>query len=383
MTGEAMRPADADTLPFDLGDDEPWTDPDHPDPVLDAAYRGGIVPREQRTMGDDGWDAITVLRARGRRLAKVIGHDDPEGAGFAVIANYDEAKYFDLAEIPVDGLDHLEDDLRRLLRQPDRGIVRGQIADAGRVTHVRRLLHPDGSDPASLIDVPRRWLALDVDGLGRPATIAAANLVACAGIAIAALPAEFHAARCLVQATASHGFKPGLRLRLWFWLDRPVSSAELKRWLPAGLVDHAVFSAAQIIYTAAPLFDGARDPLPVRLVRLQGTGCVTVPELPEPERPRPPPPVKPATGLSRYGEVTLDNAWRRIAGAREGERDRIINGTAYGVGQLAGAGVVPSNLALGVLHDAAAQIPGYSRRDASKVDRSFADGLRHPREVRP
>jgi hypothetical protein len=27
---------------------EPWTDPDQPDPVLDAAYRAGIVPKERR-----------------------------------------------------------------------------------------------------------------------------------------------------------------------------------------------------------------------------------------------------------------------------------------------------------------------------------------------
>jgi hypothetical protein len=31
---------------------EPWTDRDRPDPVLDAAYRGGIVPPERRIEGD-------------------------------------------------------------------------------------------------------------------------------------------------------------------------------------------------------------------------------------------------------------------------------------------------------------------------------------------
>jgi hypothetical protein len=363
----------------------PWSDPDRTDPVLDAAYRSGIVPPDQRAMGGNDGDAITVLRARGRRLAKVLGRDGPEGAGFAVISDYDSAKHFDLTEIPVDGLDHLEEDLRRLLNQPDRCIVRGRIADPGRVTGVRRLLYPDGLDPASLAEVPRRWLALDIDGLARPAHIAAADLVACAGIAIAALPGEFHATRCLVQATAGHGIKPGIRLRLWYWLDRPVGTAELKRWLPAGVVDHTVFSAAQITYTARPLIqDGARDPLAVRLVRLpQGTACVMVPTIPEAEPPPQPSPVRPATGLSRYGEAALDNAWRSIASAREGDRDRAIRGASYGVGRLAGAGVVPSHLALGVLHHATAQIPGYSRRDASKVDRSFADGLRNPREVRP
>lgn len=375
------RAARWDEHPGDLEDTdaEPWTDPDHPDPVLDAAYRSGIVSRGQRATGDDGWDTITVLRARSRRLAKLIGRD-------GTIADYDSAKHFDLTEITVDGLDHLEEDLRRLLRQPDRCVVRGQIADPGRTRSVRRLLHPDGDELPTLVEVPRRWLALDVDGLARPANIAAADLVACAGIAIAALPPEFHDARALVQATAGHGIKPGVRLRLWYWLDRPVGTAELKRWLPARVVDHALFSAAQIVFTASPVFeDGARDPCATRLVRLShGTACVAVPDLPEPEKPPSPPPVRPATGLSRYGEVALDNICRRIASAPKEARDRAVNSGAYSAGQLVGAGALPHSFALHVLHYATAQIPGYSRsRDTSKVERSFANGLRNPREIKP
>jgi hypothetical protein len=37
---------------FDLDEIEPWTDPDHPDAVLDAAYRAGIVPPDQRWVSD-------------------------------------------------------------------------------------------------------------------------------------------------------------------------------------------------------------------------------------------------------------------------------------------------------------------------------------------
>lgn len=354
---------------------EPWTDPDHPDPVLDAAYRSGIVPADQRGI-DDGWDTITVLRAPGRRLAKLIARDGG-------IVDYDATRLFDLNEIPVDGLDHLEEDLRRLLHQPDRCIVRGRIAETSRRHEVRRLLHPEGNDPASLIEATRRWLALDIDGLPRPVNVPAVDLVACAGIAIAALPPEFHDVRCLAQATAGHGYKPGLRLRLWYWLDRPLGAAELKRWFGGAPADHALFSPAQIIYTAAPVFAGKNDPLPARLVRLpHGTACVAVPELPEPEPQYVAPPVRPATGLSRYAEVALDNAARSIATAGHGDRDRAINSAAYGIGRLAGASAIPADFARRVLHQAAAQIPGYSpRRDASKVDRSFADGLKNPREA--
>jgi putative DNA primase/helicase len=48
------RAATWDAHPGDLEDvaGEPWTDPDHPDRVLDAAYRSGIVPEAARWQSD-------------------------------------------------------------------------------------------------------------------------------------------------------------------------------------------------------------------------------------------------------------------------------------------------------------------------------------------
>jgi hypothetical protein len=362
---------------FDLDDIEPWPEDDQ----LDRAYKTGIVPHERRATGGGGWDAITVLRARGRRLAKLIGRDGS-------ITSYDDAaKHFDLTVIPVDGLDHLEEDLQRLLHQHDRCIVRGRIADLGRTRGVRRLLHPDENDPATLAEVPRRWLALDVDGIARPANVPASDLVACAGIAVAALPPEFHDARCLVQATASHGFKPGLRLRLWYWLDRPVGTSELKRWLAEAPIDHALFSPAQITYVAAPLFAGGRDPLPTRLVRLpHGEAAVTVPDLPEPERTPHARPAEAVDGLSPYARAALDDACRRIINAPAGEQESTINSESFSIGTLAGAGAVPAGLALRTLLWAASQVRDYDAHRpwrpgelANKVTRAFNRGLTQPR----
>ena len=42
------------------------------------------------------------------------------------------------------------------------------------------------------------------------------------------LPSAFAEAEGIVQASAGHGIKPDIRLRLWFWLDRPITGAEAK-----------------------------------------------------------------------------------------------------------------------------------------------------------
>ncbi len=177
-------------------------------------------------------DTIIILRSRGRRLAKLIRAD-------GTTQNYDDAKTFDLFAQPLRDLDALAALLARLLRRFDCMVVRGAIVDPARTSGVRRIVHPDhetGELP-TLCEFPRRWLALDVDGLPIPAGIDARDLPACAAAARAALPPAFHAARAVVTASASHGIKPGLRLRYWCWCDRAVSGPELRRWLRGAPVD--------------------------------------------------------------------------------------------------------------------------------------------------
>ncbi|MCK8788241.1 hypothetical protein M0638_28220, partial [Roseomonas sp. NAR14] len=96
-------------------------------------------------------------------------------------------------------------------------IVRGAIADPARTRGVRRLVHadPKTGDAPTLRDVPRAWIALDLDGMPLPAGTDPRDLAACGAIARATLPAAFREAACLVGATASHGLKSGARLRLW------------------------------------------------------------------------------------------------------------------------------------------------------------------------
>jgi hypothetical protein len=219
-------------------------------------------------------DTITLLScSQGVVLAKRI---TPDGK----ITDYDSAKHFTATENPVPDFHRLAEILRQIASMSTVCVVRGALVGGPQRQGIRRLLHddPKTGDAATLRDVPRRWLALDVDKLDLPAGVDLTDLTSCAQVAIATLPSAFHGRRCLVQATASHGLKPGIRLRLWFWLSRPTSGRELKAWLRGAPVDHAVFSAAQAIYTAAPVFGaGVLDHLPERCVMLPGVPVVAVP----------------------------------------------------------------------------------------------------------
>jgi hypothetical protein len=318
-------------------------------------------------------DTITVLRARGRRLAKLIRDD-------GTIDSYDSARLFDLVSLPVAGLNVLAQLLEILEQRPDCCIVRGAIAAPLRTRGVRRLLHfdPATGDAPTLCEVPRRWVALDIDRVPRPASIAPTDLQGCATVAIEALPAAFRVARYIVQATAGHGIKPGLRLRLWFWLDRPTTGIELKRWLRAAPVDHSIFGAAQIIYTAAPLFvAGVPDPLTERLIMM--TGAVAEVAVPSssalaPAVRRTPPGID-AIGASRYGTAALMSATARVARAGEGSRHPTLLAEALGLAPLVQRGLLTASTVSRAL-SGAAEMVGLPATEAAAA---IAWALTHPR----
>jgi putative DNA primase/helicase len=97
-------------------------------------------------------------------------------------------------------------------------------------------------------------------------------------------------------------------------------------------------------------------------------------------------PRPPVTGLSPYAEAALDGAVRRIIGAGNGEQEATLNGEAFAIGTLAGAGGAPAEFARRVLVWAAEQTVSYDPRRPwrsgearQKVERAFSHGLRHPR----
>ena len=257
-------------------------------------------------------DTVTILRARSRRLAKTINADGS-------IADFARPRTFDLLEVPINGLTELGALLSKLERRADCSVVRGAPADAARTSRVRRLLHPHDGEAPTLRDVPRRWLALDCDSLRRPEWVEIDDLLFCACAVIERLPSHFRRAAFVVQATAGHGLKPGIRLRLWCWLSRPTSGRELKYWLRHAPVDRSVFGAAQIIYTAAPLFQrGAFDLLSSRFAIIPGNDAVVVPASLAPPKP------KPREYDRTQSRADIESLIRFVESAQDGERNNAL-----------------------------------------------------------
>ena len=285
-------------------------------------------------------DTITVIRARrGKRLAKTV-HADGR------IEDYDEPKRFDLFSCQVSSLEALVRPLTKLLARPDCAVVRGVPIDPARRLDVRRLAYADRKtgDPATLEPAPHAWVALDMDRVERPAYVPADDLLACAEIAIQRLPSVFRSAACIIQATASHGIKPGCRLRLWYWLDRLTSDGEMTRWLRRYPVDASVFRTVQPIYTAAPIFNGCKDHLPCRIAVRPGIEAVAIPSAaalaPPPPKPIPPMPEPGDSRAARYAFAALTHAATRVQGTGEGGRHAQILKEARALGRFISAGLL-------------------------------------------
>ncbi len=310
-------------------------------------------------------DSLTIIRAPGRRLAKLMRPNLPP-------IGYDSTRIFDLFPVGVPNLDALARLLRRLGSMPECAVVRGAIADPARSRRVRRLLHPDREtgDLPTLVEVRRASIGFDMDQLPLPPGCDWRDLAQCATLARAALPPVFHAAAMVAMATASHGFKAGARLRLWSLFDTPLSGSELKYWLRDTPCDRSVFNAAQPIYTAAPQFAGMDDPLPQRLIVLPGRERVICPSpssLALPRRtPRPVPLQRGQPGSGGHASHALARAALVVASAPIDQRHATAVAEAWRLAGLVDAGLLTGTAVAEVL-DIALQRAGKPEGEGAAI----------------
>ncbi|HEY8612347.1 MAG TPA: hypothetical protein VIL69_13775 [Roseomonas sp.] len=138
---------------------------------------------------------------------------------------------------------------------------------------------------ATLAEVARRWVMIDIDGypMRDSADLATDPEEVIESAIRDLLPPCFHDAACFWQLSSSAGFVAGvLKVHLFFWLAEPISNEDFKLFLHvhAPGVDRAPFNAAQPHYIADPVIEGGHDPLPRRTGWIKGLDDeVTLPAL--------------------------------------------------------------------------------------------------------
>jgi hypothetical protein len=169
-------------------------------------------------------------------------------------AGYSKAKFFSYTTHEVTRLEDLYALLERFAAGQDTCLIRGMpVEDLPQP--VRRV----GENFPMPVD-GTRWVCLDIDGISLPPYLSPSSLEA-VEYAIQQLPAEFHRVSYIAQFSASAGllqtdgtpYKQGLRVHLYFVLERDTTNAELKNWLHEYPVDLAVFSAVQPHYVCDPI----------------------------------------------------------------------------------------------------------------------------------
>ncbi|MEI8154060.1 MAG: hypothetical protein WCG92_21120, partial [Hyphomicrobiales bacterium] len=216
-------------------------------------------------------DSLTVLRSLKPYGAVKSFARTPSGD--ISMTPYQKTKQWRASSVAINSFNEMAKALVQLVDDQAALVVRGDLKPG--IDLSRPILRRIHGDQATLVDVPRRWLHLDIDRLaaahvdviGDPS-----GAIDFALDAVATAAPELEGASCFAAFSSQAGlFNPtAAKLHLWFWLDRPYSNAELKSWAHAvneraglPLIDLAVFSAAQPNYTARPLFQhGAVDPLP-------------------------------------------------------------------------------------------------------------------------
>ena len=189
-------------------------------------------------------DFITVLTtASGTDLGKSFSGPDLQPLPFQT------SKHFTAEELEVHDLLSLIDVLQSLEGEPTKTVIRGKVP-----TNASEII---SRDKETILASPKPWCMIDIDGLfwdGPNDPEAMLNH------AIQHLPAEFQNTDCYYNFSSSMGIKIGIRVHLWYWLDRPCSDEEMKVWLSGTAADPRMYNPTQIHLTANPRFvEGAVD----------------------------------------------------------------------------------------------------------------------------
>jgi len=211
-------------------------------------------------------DFLTVLTSKGPLLTKRWTT--------AGVQSYDRAKNYTVEQVPVDGVRALSSALQSLADQPRRCVIRGRERAPSNGGDVTR-------DLDTFVEAPHRWVCIDVDWfspvLFDPVTEPEGAVWE---FITTELGHEFRGITHHWQLSSSAG-QPGkehlLKAHIWFWLSESRQQYELEAWADHlvqaqghHVVDRTVFRTVQVHYTANPVFEGVKDPVPLRSGLVEG-----------------------------------------------------------------------------------------------------------------
>lgn len=253
-------------------------------------------------------EKITILKAPKGKLTKKFTMKP--GASAPEKTAYDDVVYFIRKSAKVDGIKSLFDLLSKLSDRHDACVIRGALrpeevvkkSEQARLERVaagkerdedKHALFKKGKTDmlfrrckAVFEDTAQSWVAFDVDGYDAVFDDPADIVQGVKEYIEEILGGPFQGIDHVIQLTSSAGLKPGLRCRVWFWLDQPVFSGHWYAWCKGkDDIDAAVFRPVQVHYTASPIFEGMDDPIGQRTVFVEGGlgDCVPMDELTMPE----------------------------------------------------------------------------------------------------
>ena len=188
--------------------------------------------------------------------------------GFETVTPYPKERFFKRhISREISNIHELASFINKLSASPTFALVHGEPLNALPMNQrVRRLYHSRDDYPATLGDRMQSLLILDIDGLPiRPVDMNREPRRAI-NQALKKLGSPFAQTSCYYQLTSSQQpHADRLYARLFFVLDSEVSLQTIKRWAETRktdcCLDPALYSPAQLIYTAPPLFFGSSDPL--------------------------------------------------------------------------------------------------------------------------
>lgn len=211
-------------------------------------------------------DSVWVLRHPTNLLAKTWKAD-------GTIKPFDDGKFFVGKTRQINNIHELSALLYKLETDPNACIIRGEYVGHDEAARKDPDTKPGKVRRTKAVhnDIPHHWLMVDVDNYTTDVDLMLDPVGAMGEFVETSLPGCFHGTSFHWQLSSSAGHPskdPGiLKAHIWFWLNTPYMSCQLREWAIADGYkgDKALLDTIQAHYTATPVFEeGVTKPQGVR-----------------------------------------------------------------------------------------------------------------------